>query len=612
MSDESQNSAEFVDDAADSGRSLNLVDDSFLGRPAGARFHRLQAEQDGDGKADALRFVTRDPNLSPRDCTDVFLVDQIQRSGKVGELPAEAYCRILRKRFSERFEDFEWELVAHELYLSLDSDSEDRTSKVDEFCDRFPEFRRRLEDHFEHTGIELTGPLDQTGRDAHSQTVTVAPTQPIIDATRRSDPEATTLEFDDGDQSSLTMEAESFHHDPASLLSQAGPFARLPPVLVKRIEDVMQSVEFQSGDYLTRQGEPGDGLFVIGKGQVEIHVTDEQGEKQRIDESGPGEILGEMALLTEEPRTADLIAATDVEVRFLPISVFDALAAEFPVISRVLTELLADRLGRKGRDALSGKTLDLYRIQRRLGKGGMAIVYQAEEVETGRRVALKMMSHRLVYDVEALRLFQREAQIIESFDHPNIVRMIGRFRAFRSFFIAMEFCDGVTLDRVVREQGKLSVDRFRKIFSQLASALAYAHGRDVMHRDIKPANVMLTSHLTVKLMDFGLANPVHAKGFDRKNAVAGTPRYMAPEQLLGDESDTRADLFSLGLTAYKLLTGESLIRERSFSAIRERHQSWETPTIDCECGEVADFVRTCLQIKPEDRTVDLEAVARWE
>ena len=124
--------------------------------------------------------------------------------------------------------------------------------------------------------------------------------------------------------------------------------------------------------------------------------------------------------------------------------------------------------------------------------------------------------------------------------------MHGRFKAFRSYFIVLEYCSGFTLDHTIRRA--LPVAELRKIIGQLCSALAYAHERNLVHRDIKPSNVMLTDDGDVKLMDFGLANPVDDT--DSKGVVAGTPRYMAPEQLRGFGVDTRADVFALGVTAW--------------------------------------------------------------
>jgi CRP-like cAMP-binding protein len=558
---------------------------------------------------DVFAYLRSHTDLTPRQFADVCLVDQLHRWKSDASLPAETYCRLLRSRCGIDSDDLEWEIVAHELSLRRAENSSTDSIGFEDLCQRFPALRPHLLRYFEDAELDATRALDQTRPpNSLSQTVSVPPTQPTTGVVPPVDLDATTLDIttaDDG--SSLTLLVESFKHDKSSLLGKSGPFSRLPPLLLKRIEAQLEDATYQSGEYLTRLGDAGDRLFIIETGEVEIRSRTETGEPRLLATSGSGEVLGEMSLLTEEPRTADLVALTDVTAKYLPVTVFENLASEFPVISRVLTQLLAERLGQSGHDALAGKTLDRFQIVRRLGKGGMAIVYQAENVDTSLPVALKMMSHRLVYDLNALKLFQREARIIESFDHPNIVRMLGRFKAFRSFFIVMEFCDGTPLDRVVRDNGPLSVDRFCDIFRQLCDALAYAHDQNVVHRDIKPSNVMLTADGTVKLMDFGLADPLDTADNSQEGVIAGTPRYMAPEQLRGEQVDTRADLFALGCTAWKLLTGVDLVNHRSIVGIEKCHANWHVPTFENVPDDVAAFLQTCLAFDREERSIDLRA-----
>src|SRR5690606_14782212 len=128
---------------------------------------------------------------------------------------------------------------------------------------------------------------------------------------------------------------------------------------------------------------------------------------------------------------------------------------------------VATRLGGMVRDVLAGKTLEGYRFERQLGQGGMSVVYQATEAASNRSVALKMMSHRLVYDTIALQRFQREAGLIEQLQHENIVQMLGRFRAFHTYFIVMEYCDGQSLDAVLRNRRGLKEPEIRKILGQV-------------------------------------------------------------------------------------------------------------------------------------------------
>jgi serine/threonine protein kinase len=263
---------------------------------------------------------------------------------------------------------------------------------------------------------------------------------------------------------------------------------------------------------------------------------------------------------------------------------------------------------------LAGKTLDSYRICRRLGRGGMAVVYEAAHVESNERVALKMMSHRLVYDQEALDQFQAEADIIQAFDHENVVRLYGRFAAFHTFFIVMEFADGITLKDYIVERGPLPADEFRRSFGQLAGALRYAHEAGIIHRDVKPANVMLARDGAIKLMDFGLATPAlgASAGYGK---VVGTPRYMAPEQLIGGRLSVAADLFSLGCVGFEMLTGEPLTVEDDVIELLRRHADWHVPELRRDfphlAADVCQVVEQCLQYEPDDRTLDFGLMAEW-
>jgi serine/threonine protein kinase len=371
---------------------------------------------------------------------------------------------------------------------------------------------------------------------------------------------------------------------------------------------------FPKGSALMKQGEAGDCLVVVQEGEVEVSV--QVGEERHVlKRAGAGEVFGEMALLTQEPRTATVAAVTAVRALVLPVADFHRLARNEPSLAAVLSRLTARRLGEDTHDALSGKIFHGHTIRQRLGRGGMAVVYEADEAATGRRVALKMMSHRFIFREEAKQRFQREADLIESFDHVNIAKMFGRFEAFHTFFIVMEFCDGSTLDRILDERGRLDPSAVRRILGQLASALAYAHDRRIVHCDLKPSNVMVTRDGVVKLMDFGLAGPLSDAMGGAAAPVQGTPPYMAPEQLAGERSGIPADLYALGGLAWEILTGTTFFRSRSFEELWTEHQTWKVPDVSAALPGIGEDLRAllsaCLLRDPAKRSVDLRAIASW-
>ncbi len=585
-------------------RIVNCSDHPLLGRPAAALFHQVCLASP-DGFADARRFTHAHPEFSLRDCVDVFLADQLLRWSQGQGLRAELYIDVLRSRFDGSCVCESSELVCHEFALELAANRPNEAPVLDDYCARFPELIDPLRFRFGKSHSVAASPgttsVSLPGSDRPDSVTMLDPVDSA--ASTRIDPDSS---FDWSQLATSSPEASA----PPSRLATVRPFSQLPKKVVQALERHLTEQTFEAGQPLIRQGTPGDGLFVIEAGTVEISLKVAQGQRQLLGTSTAGEIIGEMALLTDELRTADVVARDSVRTLFLPKRAFEKAVAQHPIVSRMLTLLLADRLGQQGRDALSGKVLAGYRILKRLGKGGMAIVYQAEDLASGQLVALKMMSHRLVYDARALRLFENEARVIRAFDHPSIVRMLGRFEAFRSYFLVMEFCEGVSLEEIVRSVGPLPESQFRRTLGQVAAALEYAHSRQIVHPDIKPSNIMQSASGVVKLMDFGLANPVEDLAHEDRT-ISGTLQYMAPEQLRGEVVDQRADLFALGCTAFRLLTGKSLIAARTVADVGQVHADWQIPNLLDQPRDIAAFIRRCLQPDPAARLVDLQEIARW-
>jgi eukaryotic-like serine/threonine-protein kinase len=195
-----------------------------------------------------------------------------------------------------------------------------------------------------------------------------------------------------------------------------------------------------------------------------------------------------------------------------------------------------------------------YRVLRKLGAGGMADVYLAEDEELGRRVAIKILNDRHANDEQFVERFRREAKNAAGLSHPNIVAIYDRGEAEGTYYIAMEFLDGRSLKELLIARGPMPIDDAIAYTRQILNALRFAHKKGVVHRDIKPHNVMVDPDGRVKVTDFGIAR-AGASQMTEAGAIVGTAQYLSPEQARGAAVDQRSDLYSVGVVLYEMLTG---------------------------------------------------------
>jgi serine/threonine-protein kinase len=203
-------------------------------------------------------------------------------------------------------------------------------------------------------------------------------------------------------------------------------------------------------------------------------------------------------------------------------------------------------------------TLDGFEVHQRIGVGGMGEVFRCTRKSDRLPVAVKILTPQMAAVPDYVRRFGREAAAMAQLDHPGIVRLLGRGKAGQHVFIAMELIDGESL-RMWAHRNRPTARQLAKLLAQVAHALAYAHARAVVHRDLKPDNVLVTPDLRTKVLDFGLAG-LHAEGAEcltQSHVSMGTANYMAPEQRKdAKRADHKADIYSFGVMAYELLTGD--------------------------------------------------------
>ena len=267
-----------------------------------------------------------------------------------------------------------------------------------------------------------------------------------------------------------------------------------------------------------------------------------------------------------------------------------------------------------------GLIADRYELEKQVGRGGMSTVYRAYDHVLDRRVAVKVLHERHAQEDDYLERFRREARAAAQLSHPNIVTVIDRGEQDGRPYIVFEYVDGLTLKRLVEDEGPLPVREAVAITLEVARALAFAHARGVVHRDVKPQNVLLDGDGRPKVTDFGIAREIDLDvGVTQTGTVLGTSDYMAPEQARGERPSASTDVYALGAVLYELLAGEVVFPGDSFMAVALRHASEPPPDIAERRPDVplrlTVLVDRCLEKESRDRfasmaelVVELEAV----
>src|SRR6266545_1902952 len=265
----------------------------------------------------------------------------------------------------------------------------------------------------------------------------------------------------------------------------------------------------------------------------------------------------------------------------------------------------------------AGRRVGPYEIVSFLAAGGMGEVYRARDTRLKRDVALKILPESVAADRARIARFQREAELLASFNHPYIANIYGVEEERGTHAIVMELVDGETLaDKIAANSSGLPVVEALSIARQITEALQAAHEKGIVHRDLKPANVKITVDGTVKVLDFGLAkvsgdSAVTRQALTRNGTLLGTPRYMAPEQLIGDPIDTRTDIYAAGLVLFEMLTGRLPFDASSTQARLEAMLKGETPSLPPTRARTPlnYIVRRALDRRPDGRYQTAAAMA---
>ncbi len=257
-----------------------------------------------------------------------------------------------------------------------------------------------------------------------------------------------------------------------------------------------------------------------------------------------------------------------------------------------------------------------YRLEGRLGFGGMSTVHLAVDMRLERPVAVKLLAEHLAEDPTFVSRFQREAQAAARLVHPNIVQVFdsGQDDSTGQYFIVMEYIEGSSCAEILRDDGWVEVGQAISIVEQACEGLHYAHRHGVVHRDVKPGNLLRAREGAVKLADFGIAKATEQSSITQVGSVLGTAAYLAPEQARGEEAGPSADLYALGVVTYQLISGRLPYEATSLTELALKQQQEEPPTLDTLVAavgpELADAVAIALALDPRDRYQSARAMGR--
>lgn len=337
------------------------------------------------------------------------------------------------------------------------------------------------------------------------------------------------------------------------------PLAELKALRARAVK-----VRFQAGEVIFQQGDPGDRVFLIRQGLIEIYA-DSGGRRRRLNLRGRGEVIGEMAVLDGLGRSATAVALTDVQAHTLETHEFESLLSQRPALIRGLTRQLSQRM-RDLQDTLSAEldrkdaaisgilqSIGPFQLEERLGQGGMGVIYGGYHRVTGHKRAVKVLA---VQSDDQKQRFLAECETMARLIHPHVVRIDSAGIAEGHGYMAMELLRGQTLEQRLR-QGRLATEELANWFLPAMRALHYAHDLGVMHRDVKPENLFMTLDGQLKVLDFGIARRVNGPQVTLEGKFFGTPRYLAPERIGGQSQrqERQSDQYSLGVTLYEALTG---------------------------------------------------------
>lgn len=376
----------------------------------------------------------------------------------------------------------------------------------------------------------------------------------------------------------------------------------LPQEVVRHLLHSMTFKHFVKGERFIKQGEEGNNFYLILKGSCIVNF-EKNNMLYEVAQLGAGDIVGEMAVFIGVSRSAHVDAETDMDLLSMNRERFEALSREYPELNTFLSEIIAHRLSTS--KVIADRTIGKYIITEKIDHGGSGIVYKGVHSILNVPVAIKMLKHDMAMHQDFIDIFRNEAKTIAQLNHPNIVKVYDIEELYRTIFITMEYLDGTSLKYILKNTPRMPLSKILDIIVQICFGLEYAHKHGVIHQDINPQNILIQSDGQVKIIDFGLACPPGS--IDSNFLFPGTIYYISPEQIRGDPVDARTDIYSLGVTAYEMITGEKPFPGNDIGKLIHSHMEEDIPDTRSNFPALPDALHNFLM-----RTMQKDPSARYQ
>ncbi len=352
------------------------------------------------------------------------------------------------------------------------------------------------------------------------------------------------------------------------------------------------------GERFVFQGKETGEAYIIKRGSC-IVLVEKKGILYPADHRVEGDIVNMSALFTGEPSMAHVEAESEVEVWVIKKSEFEDIPENDPGLWKFLTEIVADRFDSKR--PMSYRTIGRYLTTDIIGRGGYSIVYKGKDLSSGKPVAIKMIRHHIVLDYDFLEKLRNEADIVNTLNHDNIIKIFDMVERYRTVFIVMEYLEGESIMDKINRQQKIVPHIAINYLIQSCLAIEYAYKKGILHKDINPGNLMVLNNGKVKLVDFGLACSVQ----ENDELFDGAFPYLAPELVNGEFANLKTEIYALGISAFEMVTGKRPYPEKDQSLFARMRCTQEIPDpvkiVPDLPNNLRQFIKKACRIDPKER-----------